>query len=549
MSFACDPPCGRTFKTAAARDQHKVDAPKHTKHPDRAQPVAPDTMAAPAPPPPVSFDNASLSRSFNTALVLFAEPKGKGKQKEDPFPCVSCNIAFVSQEALDGHFKRSPQHQWVQPACVPCNKTFATQALLEAHLASALAHRAHACVPCGRVFDSGPALNAHVKDSPAHRTAFACDSCSRAFASQPALDAHIKDTPAHNRTIKCTSCDRMFASQSALSDHMKDAPAHKKKITCLPCSTSFASQSALEDHLRDSPAHNKVMCLPCNKEFASAAALEAHVDNSPKHKAPQAIEFPCPSCDSSFASQDALDMHLTSPKHAPAPALTKRDSSDSWESLDISRLIETLGSSVAAELSPPDTPDTPVAEVTEVSEVTEVAQVAPPAPDTPLDLFFRLFPGFHYNHKASPEESFRQLKRFSHWDKNSRPEKTAWQKYQDALVKEVELWFGDTSDIHAWHHLCEAVGVRDPPPTITECKKVSQRLPFVPSTLALLSSFCFYTICALFSYRVLPLGYTLLRDVSDLASLCLVTNFHFLVLLLWLSAWAGTLHICFPSRS
>ncbi|EPE07507.1 zinc finger protein 135-like protein [Ophiostoma piceae UAMH 11346] len=456
MAFVCDPPCSKTFKTAAARDQHKGNAPKHTGYLDRVQSLALDKIA-PA-PPPTSLDNASLSRSFNTALVLFSEPKGKGKQKEEPFPCASCNIAFVSQEVLDDHFKRSPRHQWVQPACVPCNKTFGTQALLEDHLASSLAHRTLSFMPSGRVFDSGSALNAHLNDSPANKKTFSCTSCNRTFASQLALDDHMKDSPAHKKKIMCLPCNKEFASQSALDDHMRFSPVHKKKFMCLPCNKEFASESALDDHMRDSPAHKKkFMCLPCNKDFASESALQAHVGDSPKHRTSQNTAFPCPSCNRSFGSRDALGMHLKSPKHALASAIAKRDSSDSWDSLDILGIIETPGTSVTAELSPPDTPD------------------APCAPDTPLDLFFRSFPGFHYNRKESPEESFRKLKMFSQWKTDSKPANKAWQTYQDALVEEVELWFGDTSDIHAWHHLCEAVGISDPPPAIQECKKIVKK--------------------------------------------------------------------------
>ena len=39
----------------------------------------------------------------------------------------------------------------------------------------------------------------------------------------------------------------------------------------------------------------------------------------------------------------------------------------------------------------------------------------------------------------------------------------------------MQLWFGDESDLTAWHELCRAVGIRDPPLTISACTEALRR--------------------------------------------------------------------------
>lgn len=39
------------------------------------------------------------------------------------------------------------------------------------------------------------------------------------------------------------------------------------------------------------------------------------------------------------------------------------------------------------------------------------------------------------------------------------------------MQEEVKVWFGSENDIHAWHHLCRAVGVQDPPATREQCEQ------------------------------------------------------------------------------
>jgi hypothetical protein len=36
----------------------------------------------------------------------------------------------------------------------------------------------------------------------------------------------------------------------------------------------------------------------------------------------------------------------------------------------------------------------------------------------------------------------------------------------------VRIWFGKEDDLEAWHTLCKAVGISEPPATIPECEVV-----------------------------------------------------------------------------
>ncbi|UKZ83817.1 hypothetical protein TrVFT333_011630 [Trichoderma virens FT-333] len=96
--------------------------------------------------------------------------------------------------------------------------------------------------------------------------------------------------------------------------------------------------------------------------------------------------------------------------------------------------------------------------------------------DTPLDGFFTSFAGFAYDPHRSPEASWKTLRKFKAWRNGpglrSPEEDDAWAQYQRALVREVEMWFGDETDLTAWRTLCKAVGKVDPPYDIRKCKGI-----------------------------------------------------------------------------
>ncbi|PTB63447.1 hypothetical protein BBK36DRAFT_38175, partial [Trichoderma citrinoviride] len=98
----------------------------------------------------------------------------------------------------------------------------------------------------------------------------------------------------------------------------------------------------------------------------------------------------------------------------------------------------------------------------------------------PLDTFFFSFApqGFVHNPAKSPVNSWKALCAFKSWNKQPKdhpPMKKAWKRYQQALVKEVQLYFGDIDDIAAWKTVCRAVGCEDPPDEISKCKAILKK--------------------------------------------------------------------------
>jgi len=108
-----------------------------------------------------------------------------------------------------------------------------------------------------------------------------------------------------------------------------------------------------------------------------------------------------------------------------------------------------------------------------------------PAPSTgPLDSFFRSFSGYQYDPSIPPAESFRSfrrgLKRWSDWDGYSPDtwkeyKEDVYTRYQAALTKEFNLWFGTEDDIMPWHSLCRAIAIHPLPPTCELCREVGNR--------------------------------------------------------------------------
>ncbi|QYT06133.1 C2H2-type domain-containing protein [Trichoderma simmonsii] len=214
---------------------------------------------------------------------------------------------------------------------------------------------------------------------------------------------------------------------------------------CSPCNRTFKNDAALSMHLRDSKAHDLDpdpatiteeeeedvwKCTRCETEFDSQEGLTMHALSSEKH-------FACMACLEDgqwedFLTKRALKSHIWG-KH-------KHDSGEQSKKKDTKGKVEVR--------------------------------------ETPLDGFFTSFVGFAYDPHVSPEASWKKLRRFQGWKglppdgRRGEEENDAWGRYQGALVREVEMWFGDEKDLTAWRTLCKAVGEVDPPDEIRECKKI-----------------------------------------------------------------------------
>lgn len=109
---------------------------------------------------------------------------------------------------------------------------------------------------------------------------------------------------------------------------------------------------------------------------------------------------------------------------------------------------------------------------------------SPVPPAGPLDSFFLSFPGYHYDPSIPLAESFRSfrqgLRRWNDWNGYSPDtwkeyEDDVYTRYQAALTKEFNLWFGMEDDIRSWHSLCRAIAIYPLPATHNLCREVSDR--------------------------------------------------------------------------
>ncbi|CAH0023061.1 unnamed protein product [Clonostachys rhizophaga] len=298
------------------------------------------------------------------------------------------------------------------------------------------------CAPCDRSFSSDEALRQHLQTSWAHAQ-FDCDTCDRKFMTKDALGQHLKTSPVHLPSVHlppvdCKTCGRSFKSEEALQQHLQ-SPAHAPTFDCKSCNRSFRNDEALKQHMK-SPAHDPTFpCKNCGRSFKSDEALQQHMQ-SPAHI--HAPTFDCKICSQSFKSDEALKQHMKSPAH---------DSTLNCQTCD--RKFQSKG---ALEAHLRDSP------------------VHGRKSKTPLDIFFGSFRSFKYDPSLPPSTSYAKLRDQRGWERGDPEGDEAWNRYQDALAIELEMWYGAEDDLAAWHSLCRAIGIEPPPQTCALCKKAAR---------------------------------------------------------------------------
>ncbi|KAK3360519.1 hypothetical protein B0T25DRAFT_621523 [Lasiosphaeria hispida] len=164
-------------------------------------------------------------------------------------------------------------------------------------------------------------------------------------------------------------------------------------------------------------------CKPCNRDFKAEEDLQKHMQTSKRHRSQR-----CEACSRNFAGVESLEQHIRdSPAHNNATAPTTKPTTTTTTN------------------------------------------------NTPLDRFFRSFVSFAYNPSLPPAKSHGLLRRHMGWLKDSSEGDRAKKGYQDALVDEVRIWFGNENDLASWHTLCRAIGIEEIPETIEACEKVVRK--------------------------------------------------------------------------
>ncbi|KAI6352147.1 hypothetical protein MCOR25_009532 [Pyricularia grisea] len=173
------------------------------------------------------------------------------------------------------------------------------------------------------------------------------------------------------------------------------------------------SKEHLQGDLEDPPVYQ---CRSCNRDFKTQESLRQHARDSPAHSP----SVTCDLCYRTFNTDEALEQHR---KHA--------------------------------RIHQPESQQ--------------------PRIKTPLDEFFLSFEGFEYNPAHPPARSFERLGFHHDWESNSPAYKNARKKYQDALNSELQMWYGSTDDLKAWHTLCRAIGIKPLPESCSQCKKAVRK--------------------------------------------------------------------------
>ena len=90
--------------------------------------------------------------------------------------------------------------------------------------------------------------------------------------------------------------------------------------------------------------------------------------------------------------------------------------------------------------------------------------------------FDTFYPRFIQDDSTSILSNFQRLAKLKGWGRES---KRYRKEYQDCMNSEYRGHVGcvfSTGKLEGWQDLCEEVGIRDPPDSITGCKKVSSNI-------------------------------------------------------------------------
>ena len=179
---------------------------------------------------------------------------------------------------------------------------------------------------------------------------------------------------------------------------------------------------------------NQVLVLIGIPVFFGSCSTLSHINNN--RIMSRAIATRCELCGRTYKSEEAFQQHLwDSPAHTSQCELCERD----FKSMQA---------------------------------LQQHLRDSPRHNQTPLDIFFNSFGTFLHNQSLPPSEAFLSLRRHMGWRRGEENCEEAWNRYQEAMRQELELWFGAEDDLVAWHTLCRAINIREPPLTCEDCMRV-----------------------------------------------------------------------------
>ena len=196
--------------------------------------------------------------------------------------CHSCNVRFVSVQALQEHKKLVALTDENYPVpCPYCKEPYSSH---DVHSeCDFLQHK--------KIFK------------------FSCQLCSCHFENESLLRKHLNKMHDHEDKKQCPGCSRWFGAQ-LLQQHMEyiRKAVDKLECKCLACGMVFDSVEKLDEH----GAVRKAKCSICSQHFNNTQGLINHAEyhHNLRNMKSDESDYKCKHCDHLFERMSQLSAHV-----------------------------------------------------------------------------------------------------------------------------------------------------------------------------------------------------------------------------------------------
>ena len=181
--------------------------------------------------------------------------------------CLGCGCAFVEENLLRLHIKRSSQCAQANPqtfTCGKCRQQFPQLEALHQHV------RRHILLDSVSSFGHGGKVNSYrqtdSRDKP-HR----CEHCGKSFSRKQDLRRHLH-THTGYKPYKCEHCGKCFSQSCSLKRHLWTHSVDKP-YKCEHCGKCFVQSCTLQTHLQTHSKDKPFKCEFCGNCFRQKGVL------------------------------------------------------------------------------------------------------------------------------------------------------------------------------------------------------------------------------------------------------------------------------------
>lgn len=174
---------------------------------------------------------------------------GKGKEKNQNFSCLLCNLSFKTKFNLETHFW-SLKHQKTENEFIAAEQNGNERLSIDEMIVEDAPddmnisnYEVHTCHECQAIFPRISDLKNHKRIK---HSSFKCQECNRRYKNQKDYEEHIQRHQ-KSKDFKCETCGKFFTNNQNLKRHER---AHNgvKKFECLVCGHKFDQKSNLVRH-------------------------------------------------------------------------------------------------------------------------------------------------------------------------------------------------------------------------------------------------------------------------------------------------------------